>query len=509
MTESGYIQMFASGMKEATSKEVILDHPIESFEIIIDWAYCQPIEITDENVRELYHLADYFNIPDLALECLMILLDCFSDQPMLEIDYWRTQVGVIDIGKIIDRYICLNFRKIISTSKFLTYDVDTVDYIVSCNKLDIDKEIEVFDAIMMWIYGNIEKNLVHLPRLLTKLHWYSITHTEFIDKIASNSCIKGNKDCHAIIMSAFGLIHLGSSDSAISQNLKLEPRDFHGSPTRLFFLTDVSESKKKVEWLDDFGGVQEICILDYDPTLVARRLQHAHISEHCFSDYIVQIDWKRRRWNHFKNDELIITKLFEHVITFEKIPEGKVCLKKGPRTIELAPVALIEHIDHDGLEIRSVTQYKSWFYTIAKSFWSKHKIVVEEFHPMENIWKLVSNDISAEYQHYEEHGRNKNKHLAFGDYLILFLDDSCSIYDINSKEWSHQQNPIRGSTSNTVFCVHQSKLLAYDFCQHILREFTIASGELVSLSERKIKDGPKSSEIFSASREFLKYSHET
>ncbi|XP_025017776.1 uncharacterized protein LOC107367795 isoform X4 [Tetranychus urticae] len=443
-----FAKMFASGMKEATSKEVILDHPIESFEIIIDWAYCQPIEITDENVRELYHLADYFNIPDLALECLMILLDCFSDQPMLEIDYWRTQVGVIDIGKIIDR-------------------------------------------------------------LLTKLHWYSITHTEFIDKIASNSCIKGNKDCHAIIMSAFGLIHLGSSDSAISQNLKLEPRDFHGSPTRLFFLTDVSESKKKVEWLDDFGGVQEICILDYDPTLVARRLQHAHISEHCFSDYIVQIDWKRRRWNHFKNDELIITKLFEHVITFEKIPEGKVCLKKGPRTIELAPVALIEHIDHDGLEIRSVTQYKSWFYTIAKSFWSKHKIVVEEFHPMENIWKLVSNDISAEYQHYEEHGRNKNKHLAFGDYLILFLDDSCSIYDINSKEWSHQQNPIRGSTSNTVFCVHQSKLLAYDFCQHILREFTIASGELVSLSERKIKDGPKSSEIFSASREFLKYSHET
>uniref|UniRef100_T1KW90 BTB domain-containing protein n=1 Tax=Tetranychus urticae TaxID=32264 RepID=T1KW90_TETUR len=65
-----FAKMFSSGLSESTSRVIKQDHPPNVFDLIIEWAYCSKIKITKENAVDLFHLADYMNIPKLTTVCL-------------------------------------------------------------------------------------------------------------------------------------------------------------------------------------------------------------------------------------------------------------------------------------------------------------------------------------------------------------------------------------------------------------------------------------------------------
>ncbi|XP_015791035.1 kelch-like protein 7 [Tetranychus urticae] len=289
--------MFSSEFSESTSEVINLDHPPNVFDLIIQWAYCAKISITKENAVDLFHLADYMNIPKLTTVCLNFLWNNFSDSPFIDVGYWINQIATEEVNNFIDRYICSNFLDIVNTDSFLDYDVDTVAHMFSLHDLDIDDEIQVFDAITRWIQKSVERQS-HLPKLLKKVHWVEINAIQFMNRIDKLSWIMHDR-ARPVIMAAIELMFYKSLKKIKDIDVVFGPRyasdSFHYAIRRKTDSSIVAHN-----FNGDYGNI----VCSENRSLPPANFGDSHITEHCMdSDVVIRIDWKNKTYRLFKDSD--------------------------------------------------------------------------------------------------------------------------------------------------------------------------------------------------------------
>ncbi|XP_015791090.1 kelch-like protein 30 isoform X1 [Tetranychus urticae] len=443
-------KMLSSGLAESTSSRIKLDHPTEIFDLIIDWAYCQPISVTKENALGLFHLSDYLDIPDLANESLSFLFDHFSNEVVVEIDHWINQIATLKARQLIDQYICENFCDIIATKSFLGFEVDTVYYMINLIGLNIESELQVFEAIIKWVTINANERLVHLPKLVSALHWTSINIDQFTNTIAQNFYIKLCKETRPIILSAFESICYNTSDQIKDVNLIIGPR--LKKPTNLYYLTKEAEGTLTLRsFLNENIFFPLVC----DVNMTFNRCTDECTTESLIdSDKLILINWIKKTYR--LTNHSVFSKLFGRNFEFKE--NGNVFLWKGNRPIVLKPNP------EEVTDIHSVTPYKGQFYVVGSNF---PRIVVVKFDPCDNVWTGVANGRQI------SNPVNQLKHVLYDNKLILFLDNSkYHIYDLESAKWTqHVGSGLWNRTADLHFTLHQSKLFLLSQVQAELYEF--------------------------------------
>ncbi|XP_015791087.1 uncharacterized protein LOC107367851 [Tetranychus urticae] len=493
-------RMFSSGLSESTSQLIELDHPPHVFDLIIEWAYCSKILITKENAVDLFHLADYMNIPKLTALCLEFLWNESSDSPFIDVGHWINQIATEELLKSIDRYICSNFWDIVHTDSFLDYDVDTVAYMISLDDLDID-EIKVLDAIIRWIEKSDERRS-HLPKLLKKVHWVDINGFQFMKRIDKFSWILKCDQARHEFMAAVELSYFKSLKTIQVNDFNFGPRSKPESCHYALYRKNDSYleilhfDKKSASIFSDFSENLFLSPADFGDS---------HITEHCMdSDVVIRIDWNNKTYRLFKDsDRYCYCLLFGRLFRFDK-KDKKIHFWKGERLIEFVRLT-----DDNAPSHETLTKYKGGlclstietalrtnaptsgsnnhqyyeFSQISSQNHSEYKsrLTIKKCTFRKNKFKVV-----ASHEIVTKEPIKMLKSTIFHDLLVIFVDCTLIVtYDFNKNTFRvYKNSPTEHmcclyfhSTGSELWIFYNESESGYD--KTIIKVFRVEDGKLI------------------------------
>ncbi|ETE61556.1 Kelch repeat and BTB domain-containing protein 5, partial [Ophiophagus hannah] len=188
--------MFLSDREESQKKEVNLeDVDPEVMSKILHYIYTSELEITEQNVQDIFSVANMFQIPSIFTVCVSFLQKrlCLSNclaifRLGLMLDCARLAVAARD-------FICDRFSLVSRDEEFCQLSPDELIAIISSDSLNIEKEELVFEVVMKWATAKDRDSRVKaLPVVFESIRFRLLDRSYFRDKVEKNAVIKSNPD---------------------------------------------------------------------------------------------------------------------------------------------------------------------------------------------------------------------------------------------------------------------------------------------------------------------------
>lgn len=188
--------MFLSDLDESQKKEVNLeDVDPEVMSKILHYIYTSELELTEQNVQDIFSVANMFQIPSIFTVCVSFLQKrlCLSNclaifRLGLMLDCARLAVAARD-------FICDRFSLVSRDEEFCQLSPDELIAIISSDSLNIEKEELVFEVVMKWATAKDRDSRVKaLPVVFESIRFRLLDKAYFRDKVEKNAVIKSSPD---------------------------------------------------------------------------------------------------------------------------------------------------------------------------------------------------------------------------------------------------------------------------------------------------------------------------
>ncbi|XP_075444112.1 kelch-like protein 40 [Ascaphus truei] len=187
--------MFLSGLEESKKKEIDLeDVDPEVMGKILHYIYTSEIEITEQNVQDIFSVANMFQIPSIFTVCVSFLQKklCLSNclaifRLGLMLDCPRLAVSARD-------FLCDRFNLIARDEEFSQLSPDELIAIISSDSLNIEKEEELFEVVMKWAAKDKENRVKALPVVFESIRFRLISQDYMKNKVEENELVKSNPE---------------------------------------------------------------------------------------------------------------------------------------------------------------------------------------------------------------------------------------------------------------------------------------------------------------------------
>ncbi|XP_015667881.1 kelch-like protein 40 [Protobothrops mucrosquamatus] len=188
--------MFLSDLDESQKKEVNLeDVDPEVMSKILHYIYTSELELTEQNVQDIFSVANMFQIPSIFTVCVSFLQKrlCLSNclaifRLGLMLDCARLAVAARD-------FICDRFSLVSRDEEFCQLSPDELIAIISSDSLNIEKEELVFEVVMKWATAKDRDSRVKaLPVVFESIRFRLLDKSYFRDKVEKNAVIKSSPD---------------------------------------------------------------------------------------------------------------------------------------------------------------------------------------------------------------------------------------------------------------------------------------------------------------------------
>ncbi|XP_017351633.1 kelch-like protein 40a [Ictalurus punctatus] len=222
--------MFLSDLEESKIREVVLkDVDPDIMKMILRYLYTCDINLTEQNVQDIFMAANVYQIPSIFSVCVsylehkMVLSNCLAIFRLgLLLECPRLAAKARD-------YICDRFELIIRDKDFHQLGSGELAAIITCDTLCVEKEEMVFEALMEWVeYDQVER-LKDLPQLLHCVRFRLMPPAYFKEKVEGHRFIKSNqeiqKDLQLIKDAQKGLLPKVSKPSGKKSGAKVNVED--------------------------------------------------------------------------------------------------------------------------------------------------------------------------------------------------------------------------------------------------------------------------------------------
>ncbi|XP_078461811.1 kelch-like protein 41 [Lampetra planeri] len=189
-----------SGKKKATAtatakKEVVLDDVDPTvLEMILRYLYTSEIAITDDNVQDIFAVANMFQIPSIFTVCVSYLQrrlglsNCLAVFRLgLLLDCPRLAVSARD-------FIAERFGALCKDADFLQLSAQELIPIVACDGLNVEKEEVVWEAFVGWVKHDKEERVKSLPDLFDCIRFRLMAKDFVRDHVEKSDLVKANPD---------------------------------------------------------------------------------------------------------------------------------------------------------------------------------------------------------------------------------------------------------------------------------------------------------------------------
>ncbi|XP_037304116.1 kelch-like protein 10 [Pungitius pungitius] len=171
--------------------------------LIIDYAYTQNVDVTEDNVLELLAAADQFLVSGIVQRCCFFLEDqlCLSNC----IGIWRL-MHFYHLPRLTHKvflFILQHFDEIIAVSQeILELSVQQLSAIIEHDHLNVRRESTVFETILHWISHQPDQRRGQIFELLSEVRLGLMTAIYLQDVVKENALIKDSAKCVSIIDAA-------------------------------------------------------------------------------------------------------------------------------------------------------------------------------------------------------------------------------------------------------------------------------------------------------------------
>lgn len=188
--------MFLSDTEESKKKEVNLeDVDPEIMGKILHYIYTSELEITEQNVQDIFSVANMFQIPSIFTVCVSFLQKrlCLSNclaifRLGLMLDCARLAVAARD-------FICDRFVLVSRDEEFYQLSPDELIALISSDSLNIEKEESVFEVVMKWASAKGQEGRVQaLPVVFESIRFRLMDKDYLRNHVEKHTLVKSSPD---------------------------------------------------------------------------------------------------------------------------------------------------------------------------------------------------------------------------------------------------------------------------------------------------------------------------
>ncbi|KAF5892146.1 kelch-like protein 40a [Clarias magur] len=187
--------MFLSDMKESKKREVVLkDVEPDIMGMILKYIYTCDINLTEQNVQDIFMAANIYQIPSIFSVCVSFLEHKLVLSNCLAIFRLGLLLECPRLASKARDYICERFELIIRDQDFNQLGPGELAAIITCDSLNVEKEEKVFESLMKWVEHDQVERLKHLKELLHCVRFRLIPPDYFRSKVEGHRLIKSNQE---------------------------------------------------------------------------------------------------------------------------------------------------------------------------------------------------------------------------------------------------------------------------------------------------------------------------
>nr|XP_023683802.1 kelch-like protein 41 [Paramormyrops kingsleyae] len=183
------------GKELESSKEVVIeDMDPTIMDIIINYLYSAELELTDDNVQDIFAVANRFQIPSVFTACVNYLQRKLSLANCLAIFRLGLVTSCPRLAVAARDYIADRFEIVAKDEEFLQLAPHELFAIIGGDVLNVEREEVVFEALMGWVRSNRETRAKTLNDAFEHIRFRLLPEKYFKEKVEKDDIIKADAE---------------------------------------------------------------------------------------------------------------------------------------------------------------------------------------------------------------------------------------------------------------------------------------------------------------------------
>ncbi|XP_046887324.1 kelch-like protein 41b [Hypomesus transpacificus] len=196
------------GKEVEDTKEVVLEDVNPSIlDMVIQYLYSAEIDLTDDNVQDIFAVANRFQIPSVFTVCVNYLQKKLSLSNCLAIFRLGLVLNCPRLAVAARDYIADRFESLADNEEFLQLAAHELFAVIGGDSLNVEREEVVFEALMNWVRKDKDKRIKVLPDAFECVRFRLLPEKYFHDKVETDDIIKADPELQKkiqVIREAFG-----------------------------------------------------------------------------------------------------------------------------------------------------------------------------------------------------------------------------------------------------------------------------------------------------------------
>lgn len=187
--------MFLSDLEESKKREIVLkDVEPGVMGMILRYLYTSEINLTEQNVQDIFMVANMYQIPSIFSVCVsylqekLVLGNCLAIFRLgLLLDCPRLALAARD-------FICERFQVVVRDQDFLELAPSELAIIITSDALNVEREELVFESLMDWVRHDEKNRVKDLAELLHCVRLRLIPLDYFKEKVERHQYMRFNQE---------------------------------------------------------------------------------------------------------------------------------------------------------------------------------------------------------------------------------------------------------------------------------------------------------------------------
>ncbi|KAG9329815.1 hypothetical protein JZ751_028924 [Albula glossodonta] len=187
---------FSEDGKEVEGNDEVILEDVDptTMDMIIGYLYSAEINLTDENVQDVFVVANRFQIPSVFTVCVNYLQRQLSPDNCLAIFRLGLVLNCPRLAAAARNYIADRFEILSKEEDFLQLAPHELFAIIGVDSLNVEKEEVVFESLMKWVRCNKEERVKILSDAFDCIRFRLLPEKYFKEKVEEDDIIKADPE---------------------------------------------------------------------------------------------------------------------------------------------------------------------------------------------------------------------------------------------------------------------------------------------------------------------------
>ncbi|XP_049420774.1 kelch-like protein 40b [Epinephelus fuscoguttatus] len=192
---SYFRSIFLSDMEESKKREIVLEDVEPGvMGLVLKYLYTSKINVTEQNVQDIFAVANLYQIPSIFTVCVSFLQKRLSLSNCLAIFRLGLMLDCPRLAISARNFACERFQLISRDEEFLQLLPSELAAILANDNLNVETEEMVFEALMKWVSQDTQSREKDLPGLLDCVRLRLVSEDYLKEKVEKHKLIAFNPE---------------------------------------------------------------------------------------------------------------------------------------------------------------------------------------------------------------------------------------------------------------------------------------------------------------------------